>query len=108
MYIGNKSSKIHFDGFNFLPYLTGKEIDKEQIQKFGSALFISDAELQAIFHKACRQDNPEKALAALYRWLDRNAGKTYEGSIRIYLKKLEADKVRDHFCLLFYLEQSGV
>jgi hypothetical protein len=57
----------------------------------------SEAELRAAFHKACRQEDPEKALAALYRWLDRNTGKTYEGSIRIYLKKLEADNVRDHF-----------
>ncbi len=57
----------------------------------------SEAELRSAFHMACRQDAPEKALAALYRWLDRNAGRPYKGSIRKYLNKLEAENVRDHF-----------
>ncbi len=57
----------------------------------------SEAELRSAFHMACGQDAPEKALAALYRWLDRKAGRPYDGSIRIYLKKLEAENVREHF-----------
>jgi hypothetical protein len=57
----------------------------------------SEAELRAAFLKASQQESPDKALAALYRWLDQNAGATYKGSVRIYLKNLEAENERDHF-----------
>lgn len=57
----------------------------------------SEAKLRSAFRKECRSDSPEKALAALYRWLDLNANASYQGSIRIFLETISAENERDQF-----------